>query len=224
MDNQSIKSLEKLLSYKFKKPDLLLEALTHCSAGLPHNQRLEFLGDSLLNMLIAEALYMRYASVPEGVLSHMRSTLVCGKTLAKIAQNFDLGKYVQLGPGELKSGGHRRSSILADAVEAIIAAIYLDSDFQTLKNILLRWYEERLSQISTKVEKDPKTRLQEYLQSKRLPLPEYTVLEMSDDPNASFFKVLCEVVELELLAEGTGASRRSAEQEAANVMIKKLKK
>ena len=218
----AIEQLEHSLGYTFKSKDLLVEALTHCSAGMPHNQRLEFLGDALLNMIIAEALFDRYQHVSEGVLSHMRATLVCGNTLAELAQRFELGNYLQLGPGELKSGGFRRASILADAIEAVIAAIYLDSDFQALKIILLGWYESLLAEISPKIEKDPKTRLQEYLQAKRIALPDYSIIEQNDDPNASYFKVACAVSSLDLTVQGVGTSRRQAEQAAAKQLLQQL--
>ena len=160
-----LKRLERKIGHTFVDEDLLKRAITHRSAGSRHNERLEFLGDSILSLVIAEALFHRFPDVSEGDMSRMRATLVREKTLAELAREFDLGEYLILGPGELKSGGFRRESILADTVEAIIGAIYLDAGMEALKPLLLRWYAERLECIRPGADqKDPKTRLQELLQ------------------------------------------------------------
>ncbi|WP_239638517.1 ribonuclease III, partial [Vibrio cholerae] len=170
------------LGYTFKETELLNLALTHRSANGKHNERLEFLGDSILSFVIADELYRRFPKVNEGDMSRMRATLVRGNTLAELGREFDLGDYLKLGPGELKSGGFRRDSILADAVEAIIGAIYLDSDLETARSIVLEWYHGRLEEIKPGAsQKDPKTRLQEFLQGRRKPLPVYTVTNIKGE-------------------------------------------
>lgn len=162
---KNLKRLCRTLGYEFTKVELLTQALTHRSAANKHNERLEFLGDSILSIVISDALYHQFPKATEGDLSRMRATLVRGDTLAIIAQEFKLGEYLLLGPGELKSGGHRRESILADAVEAIIGAIYLDSDLECCRKLLLQWYETRLKEIQPGInQKDAKTLLQEHLQ------------------------------------------------------------
>ena len=179
MNTLLVNQLQKKLGYTFKQNELLLQALTHRSASSKHNERLEFLGDSILSYVIANALYHRFPRVDEGDMSRMRATLVRGNTLAELAREFELGECLRLGPGELKSGGFRRESILADTVEALIGAIFLDSDIQNIENIILKWYENRLAEISPgDKQKDPKTRLQEYLQGRHLPLPSYVVVQV----------------------------------------------
>ena len=165
MIDNKLDRLQSKLGHQFHKEELLVRAITHRSAGAKHNERLEFLGDSILSMVIAEALFFRFPDVSEGDMSRMRATLVREKTLAELAREFELGDYLILGPGELKSGGFRRESILADAVEAIIGAIYMDCQMERTRDLLLSWYAERLEQIRPGVDqKDPKTRLQELLQ------------------------------------------------------------
>ncbi|TVM12460.1 ribonuclease III, partial [Vibrio cholerae] len=182
------------LGYTFKETELLNLALTHRSANGKHNERLEFLGDSILSFVIADELYRRFPKVNEGDMSRMRATLVRGNTLAELGREFDLGDYLKLGPGELKSGGFRRDSILADAVEAIIGAIYLDSDLETARSIVLEWYHGRLEEIKPGAsQKDPKTRLQEFLQGRRKPLPVYTVTNIKGEAHNQEFTVACEV-------------------------------
>ncbi|WP_236625380.1 ribonuclease III, partial [Vibrio cholerae] len=197
------------LGYTFKETELLNLALTHRSANGKHNERLEFLGDSILSFVIADELYRRFPKVNEGDMSRMRATLVRGNTLAELGREFDLGDYLKLGPGELKSGGFRRDSILADAVEAIIGAIYLDSDLETARSIVLEWYHGRLEEIKPGAsQKDPKTRLQEFLQGRRKPLPVYTVTNIKGEAHNQEFTVACEVAGMDTPVIGKGTSRR----------------
>jgi ribonuclease-3 len=220
----NIKLLQKLLGYAFHQESLLNTALTHCSAGADNNERFEFLGDSLINLIMAESLYKKFPQASEGQLTRLRATCVKGETLAKIAQDFHLGDYLRLGSGELKSGGAHRPSILADALEAVIASIYLDSSFDTVKARVLAWYEPRLEAMSLDMtEKDPKTQLQEYLQGKKQPLPLYTVTELEGESHDQSFTVHCEVALLPTPVQGKGASRRKAEQAAARAVLELLK-
>lgn len=215
--------LQRKLGYQFKNTDLLTLALTHRSANGTHNERLEFLGDSILSFVIADDLYHRFPAVDEGDMSRMRATLVRGKTLAELGREFELGDHLLLGPGELKSGGFRRDSILADCVEAIIGAIYLDSDIEAVRGIVLDWYQSRLETIKPGVnQKDPKTRLQECLQGRRLPLPAYTVTKVHGEAHNQEFTVQCDVAGLEKPVVGKGGSRRKAEQAAAEIALKQL--
>ncbi len=212
--------LSKKLGYTFSNKDLLLQALTHRSAKGIHNERLEFLGDSILGFVIAEVLYQQFPSHDEGDLTRMRSSLVRGVTLAEIGRGFNLGEYLILGPGELKSGGHRRDSILEDAVEAIIGAVYLDSDNETAKSLVLSWFADRLENIKPGNEqKDPKTRLQEYLQARKIALPLYEVIHTSGQSHNQQFTVRCttDVINTEVVTKGT--SRRKAEQAAAQQVL-----
>ena len=211
------------LGYTFKETELLNLALTHRSANGKHNERLEFLGDSILSFVIADELYRRFPKVNEGDMSRMRATLVRGNTLAELGREFDLGDYLKLGPGELKSGGFRRDSILADAVEAIIGAIYLDSDLETARSIVLEWYHGRLEEIKPGAsQKDPKTRLQEFLQGRRKPLPVYTVTNIKGEAHNQEFTVACEVAGMDTPVIGKGTSRRKAEQAAAETALEQL--
>jgi ribonuclease III len=215
--------LYKALGYRFSNPQLLEAALTHRSLKGINNERLEFLGDSIINFLIAEELYQRCPGAHEGELSRLRSSLVKGDTLAEMAKELDLGHYLRLGSGELKSGGFHRSSILADAMEAIIAAIYLDSGMDVCRVCVLNWYQSRFGQSSqASTLKDPKTRLQEYLQSCHFDLPRYQVQSVSGEAHAQTFIVACVVDSLEKVAEGQGKSRRKAEQDAAEKLLKLL--
>lgn len=215
--------LSKLLDYEFTDKALLQQALTHRSAAKKHNERLEFLGDAVLGMVIADALYSRFPSVPEGKLTRMRSTLVKGDTLAEMAKEAGVGELLKLGQGELKSGGHRRSSILADAVEAILGAIYLDAGIDTVRRVILALWAKRIDRLDPNEHpKDSKTRLQEYLQSRREPLPVYDVVEISGKDHAQTFRVSCAVSQLENPVLGVGNSRRKAEQEAARETLERL--
>lgn len=217
------KKIEKRIGYTFNNRDLLVQALTHRSANDSHYERLEFLGDSILSVVIAEALYHRFPKSPEGELSRMRATLVCGQMLAKIARQFELGPFLQLGPGELKSGGYRRDSILSDAVEGIIGAIFLDSDITVAQGIVRAWFEPLLEEIQPgNNQKDPKTRLQEYLQGRQFDLPVYEVLATTGQAHNQKFSVSCSVAPLEQPVIAVGTSRRKAEQAAAAEAIQKL--
>ncbi|OOE90384.1 ribonuclease III [Salinivibrio sharmensis] len=215
--------LQRDIGYQFSDAALLELALTHRSANGTHNERLEFLGDSILSFVIAEDLYHRFPKVDEGDMSRMRATLVRGNTLAEIGREFSLGEVMRLGPGELKSGGFRRDSILADAVEALIGAIFLDSDINRVQEIILKWYQHRLETIEPGAsQKDPKTRLQEHLQGKRKPLPSYTVMKVRGEAHNQEFTVECQVSGLERSVIGKGSSRRKAEQAAAELALQKL--
>ncbi len=211
--NQLLKSLQ----YQFRDPTLLQQALTHRSADSRNNERLEYLGDAILSFVIAEALFERFPQVKEGKLSRLRASLVKGVTLAEIGRALSLGEVLILGPGELKSGGFRRESILADTVEAILGAVYLDSGIEDVKALILRLYEERLTSINVdEVVKDAKTRLQELLQSRKQPLPLYTVDEVkttAQDP--PLFKASCQVTLLNKVVIAKGSSHRKAEQKSA---------
>lgn len=221
--NDKLPRLEQKLGYKFQNKDLLIRAITHRSAGSRHNERLEFLGDSILSLVIAEVLYHRFPNVSEGDMSRMRATLVREKTLAELAREFVLGDYLILGPGELKSGGYRRESILADTVEALIGAIYLDSNLEAIRGLLLNWYNERLDSIRPGVEqKDPKTRLQEFLQGRRRPLQTYAVTDVKGEAHNQQFTVECVIDDIESAFVGIGSSRRKAEQAAAEKALEQL--
>ena len=211
------------LDYRFRDPELLETALTHrSSAGNANNERLEFLGDALLNCIIAVAVYERYPQASEGDLSRLRASLVKGDTLAGIASELELGAHLHLGGGEMKSGGHRRHSILADALEAVLGAVFLDSDFATCRQLILRLYEPRLAALPPVTElKDPKTRLQEMLQARQRPLPVYQVLAVSGEPHVQRFTIECTVEGLSTVAEG--GSRRKAEQAAARKMLEQVR-
>jgi len=214
--------LETTLGYQFSNTDLLDQALTHRSAASLHNERLEFLGDSILSYVIAGDLYQRFPKQQEGDLSRMRATLVKGQTLAEIAREFQLGEYLRLGSGELKSGGNRRESILADAVEAIIGAIYLDSNMQAVQQVILHWYQPRLQSIVPGVQqKDPKTRLQEYLQARKLQLPIYDVAEIRGQAHNQQFFITCTIDGMDPV-KASGTSRRKAEQAAAEKLLQQL--
>ncbi|QIB51115.1 ribonuclease III [Pseudomonas sp. OIL-1] len=208
--------LERKIGYSFKDPDLLVLALTHRSLGGRNNERLEFLGDSILNFVAAEALFERFPQAREGQLSRLRARLVKGVTLAELAKGFELGEFLRLGSGELKSGGFRRESILADTTEAIIGAIYLDSGMEKARERTLFWLTEHIASLTlVDNNKDPKTRLQEYLQSRQCELPRYEVIESSGEAHCRTFKVECQVAPLDKPTFGAGSSRRCAEQEAA---------
>ncbi|MEY4921698.1 MAG: ribonuclease [Pseudomonadota bacterium] len=218
-----INRLQRKLGYTFQQQELLLQALTHRSASSKHNERFEFLGDSILSFVIANELYHRFPHVDEGDMSRMRATLVRGNTLAEMAREFDLGECLRLGPGELKSGGFRRESILADTVEALIGGVFLDSDIHTIERLILDWYRSRLDDISPgDKQKDPKTRLQEYLQGRHLPLPSYLVVQVRGEAHDQEFTINCLVSGLKESVTGTGSSRRKAEQAAAEQALKQL--
>ncbi|MDP0563509.1 MAG: ribonuclease III [Candidatus Endonucleobacter sp. (ex Gigantidas childressi)] len=217
MKPEELARLERKLGYEFSDKAWLLLALTHRSYGSRNNERLEFLGDSIVNFVIAEVLYERFSTAREGSLSMLRSSMVCGVTLAEIGREFELGDYLRLGSGELKSGGYRRQSILADAVEAIIGAISRDSDINVCRSIILSWFESRLKELSTINEKnkDPKTRLQECLQARKQPLPQYSVTGVNGVDHELVFTVVCELESINNRTVGIDSSRRGAEQQAA---------
>jgi ribonuclease-3 len=208
------------LDYECRDPALLEAALTHRSAGGPHNERLEFLGDAVLNCVVARMIFREFASADEGDLSRFRASLVSGEALAVIAAEIHLGDQLRLGSGELKSGGFRRKSILADTLEALFGAIYLDGGFEAAARVIERLFVPRLDRLPSAAElKDPKTRLQELLQSKGLPLPAYAVETVSGEAHNQSFEVSCSVEVLALKAIGKGASRRRAEQAAAAQLL-----
>lgn len=215
--------LQRTLGYTFLDPDLLLLALAHRSVGKGNNERLEFLGDSIVNHIIAEALYKQFPDAREGELSRMRASLVKGETLAEIARELELGQYLSLGSGEKKSGGHRRASILADAFEAVAGAILLDSNVDVCRSTLLPFFAGRLEQLNNNAaEKDAKTRLQEFLQGRRRPLPEYELVQVSGDDHNQLFRIACKLQKPAFAVEGAGGSRRKAEQAAARAALLEL--
>ena len=221
--SQSLEKVSKRLGYTFKTIAHLELALTHRSVGSKNNERLEFLGDSIVNFVIGEALFRKFPSAREGQLSRLRARLVKGKTLAEVAREFDLGEYLHLGAGEMKSGGHRRESILADAMEAVIGAIYLDGGLEAVQPCILRWYQGRLDGLDLQdTLKDPKTRLQEALQARQWALPQYTVVNVDGDAHDQTFTVSCYIEALDLTAKGRGSSRRYAEQHAAEQALTML--
>ncbi len=215
--------LQRRLAYRFKDAGLLERALTHRSAGPVHNERLEFLGDAILGFETADYLFRHAEAADEGQLSRMRSKLVKRETLAEVARELQLGEILHLGPGELRSGGQNRDSILADAVEAIIAAVYLDGGMEPARELVRHLLGRRLSHPDKGLQqKDAKTRLQEHLQARRLPLPRYQVERIDGDPHRQQFTVRCSVERLGMQAEGRGSSRRKAEQQAAERFLEAL--
>jgi ribonuclease-3 len=221
--NRELASLEEQLGYHFKDATLLRTALTHRSAASRNNERMEFLGDAVLGYLISSELYQRFPTATEGALSRLRAGLVKGDTLADIATQLQFGEYLILGSGELKSGGFRRRSILSDAFEAVIGAIYLDSDIDTVRQRILPFFKPRLDQCDpAAVKKDAKTRLQEYLQSRGHALPEYSVHSISGEAHNQTFEVECRLAELDIISSGQGSSRRKAEQQAAKKALELL--
>ncbi|GAB1232141.1 ribonuclease III [Ferrigenium sp. UT5] len=204
------------IGYRFVQPQLLQRALTHRSYSAEHNERLEFLGDSLLNCTVAKYLYDRYPDIAEGELSRLRSNLVNQQTLAQLAQQLELGKELRMGEGEVKSGGNRRPSILADALEALFGAVWLDADFAVAQQVVLGLYVPYLGGLDLRsLGKDPKTLLQEHLQGHKLPLPKYEVVAIRGEAHAQTFVVACNLPKLNIVTQGEGASRRLAEQIAA---------
>jgi len=209
-------TLQQQINYRFQKPALVERALTHRSANSKHNERLEFLGDAVLGMVIAADLVERFPKATEGQLSRLRASLVKGQTLAAVAKTLELGDMLALGSGELKSGGFRRDSILAGALEAVFGAVYLDGGLDAVRDVILRLLQDKIEGVSPDaLEKDPKTQLQEYLQALKRPLPIYTLLETTGAAHKQTFKVACEVDGMAESTVGTGNSRRAAEQEAA---------
>jgi len=215
--------LKDALGYECKDEALLEAALTHRSAGGPHNERLEFLGDAVLNCVVAKLVFSEFGAADEGDLSRFRASLVSGEALAVIASEIGLGDQVRLGSGELKSGGFRRKSILADTLEALFGAIYLDGGFGAIERVIERLFASRLDRLPTAAElKDPKTRLQEALQAQGLPLPAYVVDSVTGEAHNQQFLVGCSVPALGLRTVASGPSRRRAEQAAAQLLLDEL--
>lgn len=223
----SYQQLVKDLGYTFNDGSWLELALTHRSIGSKNNERLEFLGDAILNFIVAQELYTRFNVASEGQLTRMRAHFICEDMLTKIAKACHIGKYIILGAGEQRSGGHQRASILADALEAIIGAIYLDadSDLRVVQKVVLGWYGDKFDAFNDKKlqnYKDPKTVLQELLQSKKLQLPEYHIIKVEGERHDQTFYVECKVVLLPGAVQGVGSSRRKAEQMAAEQVLELL--
>lgn len=216
-------TLENAIDYRFESPLLLQTALTHRSHGTPHYERLEFIGDSILNAVVARQLYDRFPELPEGDMSRLRANLVRQESLHQLALSLSLGKHIRLGEGELKSGGVSRPSILADALEAIFGAIWLDGGFDSASRVICTLYKKMLDAIVPgRPMKDAKTRLQELLQGQRLPLPKYSLTSTDGEAHAQIFTVACEIDRLHLKTEGRGGSRRAAEQVAAEKALERL--
>ena len=210
--------------YQFRQSELLEQALTHRSHSRSvNNERLEFLGDSVLNLIISNFIYRRFESASEGRLSRIRASLVKQETLAEVARKINLGDHIYLGGGELKSGGFRRDSILSDALEAVIAAIYLDSDYTQAEKTVLQLFDDLLQAVDGDSSlKDPKTQLQEFLQGRQKSLPRYEVVQTDGKSHDQIFTVSCELVDLDLKSKGKGSSRKKAEQQAAHQLLTKL--
>lgn len=217
------RALCRRIGHEFAEPGLLDDALTHRSADRRHNERLEFLGDAVLGLTMAELLYRRRPDADEGDLTRYRALLVRGDTLAEVASEIELGKHLNLGGGEQKSGGHRRSSILADALEALIAAVYLDAGLEAARALVERLFRARLDDLPHPDSlKDPKTRLQELLQGRGQARPDYDLVSEEGDAHRRVFHAVCRVPALSLEAEGRGSSRRKAEQAAAAAVLEQV--
>jgi ribonuclease-3 len=211
------------LGHKFDQVVLLELALTHRSYGAGNNERLEFLGDAIVNFVVAEAVYQKFPQAREGQLSRMRAKLVRGSTLAELARELKLGQYLKLGAGERKSGGQCRDSILADAMESTIGAIYLDAGLQVAQERILYWFKQRLRELDLgHIQKDPKTRLQEYLQARKVNLPVYKLIAISGEDHVQQFTIACGIELLSEVISATGSSRRIAEQKVAAIILIKL--
>lgn len=218
-------ALEPLLGHRFQRPELLRQALTHRSFGTPHNERFEFLGDAILNCVVANALFLRFAELNEGELSRLRASLVRQETLAEIALSIQLGSHLSLGEGELKSGGFSRPSTLADALEAVFAAVYLDAGFIAAQGVIEHLFLPWILRIDPKSSgKDSKTTLQELLQGRHLSLPQYELLAVRGEAHAQEFDVECTIAELGISCTGSGSSRRIAEQQAASQVLSAIKR
>jgi ribonuclease III len=215
-----LSSLEQRLGYEFADRELLAQAVTHRSHGAVHNERLEFLGDAVLNCTIAQLLFHKFSRLNEGDLSRLRANLVKQQSLADIAERLELSQFLRLGEGERKSGGFRRPSILADTLEAAMGAVFVDRGFEAAREVITRLFEPVLKSVDPKtLGKDSKTLLQEYLQGKRLPLPQYAVVETRGAAHNQEFEVECAVPKLEIGVRGSGRSRRAAEQSAAKLAL-----
>ena len=224
MNQHKYDYLQQTIGYTFNDALLMLKALTHRSMGSNNNERLEFLGDSIVNHLIAEALYLQFPEADEGQLSRFRATLVRGDYLAEIAQQLNIADSLILGAGERKSGGRQRRSILADTLEALIGAIFLDGGYAAARQTVLVWFEATLKTLTLIEDKDPKTRLQEWLQGKSEPLPEYKLIDTLGADHDQVFQVSCVVPSLNINVLGEGSSRRRAEQAAAATIMEQFER
>lgn len=223
--SEGLEQLQRRLQHSFSKSVLLTQALTHRSYSADHNERLEFLGDSVLNLAVSGLLYQALGSLQEGELSRVRANLVKQDTLHKIALDLHLGTLIRLGEGELRSGGAKRPSILADALEAVIGAVYLDAGFEKAASLVHRLFDKvQINPEMQAVAKDAKTELQEWLQGRKMKLPQYEVMSITGAAHRQTFEVQCAIGELQSEARGFGSSRRAAEQEAAGEMLKRLAK
>lgn len=221
----SLSRLQRELGHAFADTGLLQQALTHRSYGLPNNERLEFLGDSILNCVVSMALFERFGDLREGELSRLRASLVRQEALHRIAVQLNVGDSLRLGEGEMKSGGFRRPSILADALEALFAAVFLDAGFPAAKTVIDRLYQPLLADLDPRAPtKDPKTALQEWLQGRKLNLPRYEMVNVLGEAHAQEFEVTCVIESLNLRTVGRGASRRTAEQQSAELALSQLRK
>ena len=221
---RQLAELQHKIGYQFQNEALLKLALTHRSAEPIHNERLEFIGDSIVNLIVGEALFHAHLGEPEGELSRWRAALVQRETLADLATVLDLQKFIIVGPGEKKMGGHERPSTLSNTLEAIFGALYFDSGFEKTKEIILNLYADRLSVNHIQnIQKDPKTVLQEWLQARQYPLPTYVVIATHGQDHDTLFQISCELSPLSLRAVGEGSSKRKAEQDAAKNMLLLLK-
>jgi ribonuclease-3 len=211
------------IQYQFSDDVLLQTALTHRSASSRNNERLEYLGDAILGAIISDELYGRFPNLNEGQLSRLRSSLVKKESLAQVARGLELGDYLLLGSGELRSGGQSRDSIIADALEALLAAVYLDGGYIAAQKVILRLFNPRIAVLSPEAEqKDPKSRLQEHLQAQHLSLPDYSIVEVTGDPHDQLFVVKCVVVDISQESIGRGSSRQKAEQDAAAILLRSI--
>jgi ribonuclease-3 len=218
-----MEDLQKKIGYSFKNKALLKQALTHRSYSANHSERLEFLGDAVLDLLISTWLYKDYANLSEGELSRIRSNVVCKEVLAKIGQDMDLSSFVYLGAGELKSGGATKDSILADCVEAILGAIYLDDSLDTAMLIVKNWFQKYIIENSKTKQKDSKSKLQEYLQGRKMLTPKYVLQKIDGNAHEQIFTVECIIEDLKLAKTAKASTKKEAEQLAALAIMKEIK-
>ncbi|MEI6733056.1 MAG: ribonuclease III [Comamonadaceae bacterium] len=222
--NEALTALQVRLQHRFTDTQLLLRSITHRSFSLDHNERLEFLGDSVLNLAVADLLFQRLSALPEGDLSRVRANLVKQDTLHRLAVELGLPEVIRLGEGEARSGGQKRPSILADALEAVIGAVYLDAGFSAAQSLVHRLFQAvEINPEMQAIGKDPKTELQEWLQARKMSLPLYRVVGTLGAAHKQTFDVECEVIELNISERGIGASRRAGEQAAAGAMLQTIK-
>lgn len=218
-----VRRLQTLLGYSFADSQLLQRALTHRSMGAQHNERLEFLGDAVLDMVVSQLLYRRFAALPEGDLSRIRAALVCGSYLQGVALRLGLDSMLKLGTGERKSGGRHRASNLANALEAVLGAVYLDGGYDNAERVVLKLFADvDWSAVDTLDQRDAKTRLQEWLQARQMRLPVYELLSAVGPEHQLTFTISCQVPDLQLLSQGQGNSKRQAQQQAAASMLRQL--